>query len=176
MTATLTVGRVFTTSNRYQSSVKTITIASVNGNANSPRLNAIGTIASEPSTARIVAGRKPRRCRPWNSSREASPTIAVASTVVASRPSFRQISASTAIPTPVMTRVVRSGSTPAWPGPRPGRGGRRGGAPTRTPDSPRGRILRRAATSRSKAVSSSSGALASAPTFVVSSPSASIDS
>ena len=90
-----------------------MTIASVNGNANSPRWYASGTIAIEPRTARIVAGRKPRFCRPWNSSSDARPTIAVASTVVASRPSFRQMSASTAMPTPVMTRVVRSGAVPA---------------------------------------------------------------
>ena len=60
---------------------------------------------------------------PWNSSSDASPTITVASTVVASRPSFRQMSASTAMPTPVMTRVVRSASVGGPAMPSSGRGG-----------------------------------------------------
>ena len=66
-----------------------------------------------PSRPMTAAGRKPRVCSAEYSSNVQTTTIAVASTIVASVPAFRQSSATAAMPSPVTTRTSMSGRSRA---------------------------------------------------------------
>jgi hypothetical protein len=181
----LTTGRArSTTWNRYQEQGEDGHDRERERERELARLNAIGTIAIEPRTARIVAGRNPDAWSPWKSSearrdhddRGREHHRRVAPELEADQREHRDA-------TPVITRVVRSGSVPGATSSasggrvRPARRGTAGGRPAaaasrcgRAGSGPRG-----AATSAvERGVVVLGRGRGSAPTFVVSSPSASM--
>ena len=162
VTETFTIGRVCTTSNTNHSSVKIVTSANTNGNANSARLyrERDDRERAEQADQRRRGG-NPACAGAVNSSNVQTTTITVASTIVASVPALRQSSASAAMPEPGDDPDEHVGPVPAgsarvvgaWRRAR-SRVRARAAAPAPAAGAER---TRRAATSRSKATSSSSG-------------------